>query len=270
MTQPNSGESTPQPTDQQPTVPASGTGQAQPNQLAPPTPPGFVPASNEDEQAQQLLADAIAAQQPQGDPAQLGDAGKRALDAERQARKAAEEAAKKHAKQLEELRQQLEQLKPAAELFAQFRKAAVPEEEKTDTERLQEQIAKLQQETAAERRQRWLLEIIQDHGLSREDAKWLRGETREELEASAAEFAARLAAARPAPPAASGTPADGQQPSPPPAAVAPMAAPAPKPDPSQGARGPVDINTQSQDALAKGDLKTHIALELQRAAQGAR
>lgn len=222
---------------------------------------GAGPAT-EDDAAQQLLAAAVQ-DNPKGDEDQLGDAGKRALDAERAARKKTE-------KQVADLEQQLAALKPAADIFAQLRQAAVPDAEKTDTERLQEQIAKLQEESQAERVQRWRLEIGAEKGLTREQAAELRGSTQEELVAHADRLL-KLFPQAPPPPPADPPPAEpapnGQQ-----ATQPPTAAPnGPRPDPSQGARAPVDINTQSQDALAKGDIKTHIALEMQRAAaQGAR
>lgn len=274
MTQPNPGDGNAAPQND-PTPAAPATGPA-PAPTAPPTPPGFQPAGGdtaaEDDAAQQLLAAAVQAdQQNQGDPNQLGDAGKRALAAERARAKAAEDAQKAQAKQLADLTKQLSDLKPAADIFAQLRKAAVPEEEKTDAEKLREELEQVRRETATERRQRWLLEIVQDHNLSREDAEWLRGDTREELEASAQKLAARLAATQPAPQPpvpenGQQQPADGQQPQ----ATQPAPTPAangPVPDPTQGARGPVDINAQIQDALANGDIKTSIALKRHLAAQ---
>lgn len=258
MTQPN-----PAPANDTGTQPAGATATAAAPEPTSPSP--------DDLRAEQLLATAVNDQggSDAGDPNQLGDAGKRALEAERQRRKAAEDAAKEsqeqHHQQLTALQKQLEALQPAAEMFAQFRKVAVPEEEKTDTERLQEELAKLREETATEKRQRWLLEIVQDHNLSRDDAEWLRGETREELEASAQKLAARLKATQPPPPSPSQEPAQ-QQPADPAAAETPPAQPAaqaPRPDPSQGARGPVDLHAQIADALARGDVKTSIALKQQ-------
>lgn len=275
MTQPNPGPApaAPEPNQNMPQDPA--TGPAMQQTTTPPTPPGFQPATGdpaaaggEDDHAQQLLAAAVA--DGEGDPNQLGEAGKRAIAAERERAKKAEAATKEQQKQLASLQEQLKALQPAAELFAQFRKVAVPEEEKTDTERLQEELAKLRDETATERRQRWLLEIIQDKGLTREDAEWLRGDTKEELEASADKLAARLAAVKPPEPPAPATPPEetepatnGQQPT----GQSEPAATGPKPDPSQGARGPVDIHAQIQDALSKGDIRTSIALKQQLAAQ---
>lgn len=201
-----------------------------------------------------------------GDAGQLGDAGKRALARERERAKAAEEAQKATRAQMDELTKQLDALKPAAELFAQFRKVAVPEEEKTDTERLQEQIAQLQKETTEERKQRWLLEVIRDEELTPEWAEWLRGDSKEELQQSAQKLKSLMPQPQPAPPpsTAEATPTQGQQE---PAAEPAPAPNGPKPDPSQGARGPVDLNAQIEEALSKGDIKTSIALKRQLAAQ---
>lgn len=250
MTQPNpSGDSTPvpQPTNPQPTAPASGP-------TAPTTPPAPTPASpeSEDAAAERLLAAAINGDdtsQPDG----LGEAGKRAIAAER-------ERAKKAEKQLAELAKQLEALKPAADIFAQLRKAAVPEEEKTDTERLQEELAELRRTAETERLERFRVEVAAEKGLTREQAARLTGTTREELSADADALLELFPRAPEPAPAA--TPAPETAPTPP-----PQAANGPKPDPTQGARGPVDLNAQIQDALAKGDIKTSIALKRQVAAQ---
>jgi hypothetical protein len=182
----------------------------------------------------------------------LGEGGKKALAAERERRKETEQ-------QMADLKKQLEALQPAAEIFAQIRKAAVPEEEKSDTERLQEEMAQLRLTAETERMERFRAEVAAEKGLTREQAARLVGKTREDLAADAEALLALFpkapaVAPEPAEPAPNGQPA-------------PPASQVPKPDPSQGARGPVDINAQIQEALAKGDIKTHIALERQRAAQ---
>lgn len=239
MTQPNP------PTDPQPTVPAPGP--TDPNAPTAPSPAGPEP---EDAAAERLLAAAVqgdGSDQPDG----LGEAGKRAIAAER-------DRAKKAEKQLSELAKQLEALKPAADIFAQLRKAAVPEAEKTDTERLQEELAQLRQTAETERLERYRVEVAAETGLTREQAARLVGTTREEL---AADAAALLALFPKAPESSPPTPGPPQ---------APTAAPVPngpKPDPTQGARGPVDLHAQIKDALAKGDIKTSIALRRQLAAQ---
>lgn len=265
MTQPNPGDgSSAAPTNQNPPQdPANGPA-TQPTPTPPPTPPGFVPATGtdtmaEDDQAQQLLATAVAQdQQGTAQPGgELGDAGKRAIAAEREARKAAE-------KQIADLTKQMEALKPAADIFAQLRKAAVPEEEKSDTERLQEELAKLREETQTERVQRWRLEIATEKGLTPQQAGRLQGKTRDELAADADALLALFpqATARTSAPQPNGDAAPAPEPTSEPAAQQP-APNGPRPDPSQGARGPVDLNAQIQDALAKGDVKTSIALKQQ-------
>lgn len=100
----------------------------------------------------------------------LGDAGKRALDAERKARKAAE--------------------KRAAEAEALVK--AGEDAEKTEAERIQGQIADLtkQAEAATARADRF--EVAAAKGLSIAQARRLVGSTREELEADADEMRSEL------------------------------------------------------------------------------
>jgi hypothetical protein len=263
MTQPNPGPATAAP-DPNPTPQAPATGPAAPTTTTtPPAPPGFQPATGQpDTAAAGEQTPAAAADDPAG---QLGDAGKKALDAEREARKAAVKAQQEQAKQLAELEKQLKALQPAAELFAQFRKAAVPEAEQTDMERLQKELADVRDETKAERLARWRLEVATDKGLTREQAAELHGTTLEELTAHADRLLKLFPPAPATPPPVPTTePPNGQQAAP---NGQPAPAAGPKPDPSQGARGPVDINAQIQDALAKGDIRTSIALRRQLAAQ---
>lgn len=271
MTQPNPGPAPAAPDPNQNPTQDPATGPATQPTATPPAPPGFQPASGDpapDGEGNPT--------QPADQPAdQLGEGGKKALAAEREARKAAEKAtaeqAAAHTKQLADLQKQLKELQPAAELFAQFRKAAVPEADKTDLERLQEELTQVQNETKAERQARWRLEIATDKGLTREQAEELRGETHEELSAHADRLLKLFPKASPPPPppppaetdAATEPASNGQQPA---AQPEPTTA-GPKPDPSQGARGPVDIHAQIQDAMAKGDIRTSIALKQQLAAQ---
>lgn len=268
MTQPNPGPAPAAPEPNQNPTPATPAAGAAPEPQ--PTIPGLTPEGGtaaEDDRAQQLLADAVAAG-AQGDPGQLGDAGKKALAAERARAKAAEEAAKADRAKLADLEKQLKALQPAADIFAQIRKAAVPEGEKTDTEKLADRLAEMEKTAGDERLARLRLEVIGDKGLTKAHAKWLAGETYEELAASADELLALFPQPAPAPTAVpNGQPADqggnGQQP-----AATPPTPAAPRPDPTQGARGQgIDLNAQIQDALAKGDVKTSIALKQQLAAQ---
>lgn len=123
---------------------------------------------------------------PPGDPApkpddQLGDAGKKALAAER---KRASDAEKE---------------------LARYRKA---EQEKADAEKSELQKAAEAREAAEKRAadaetRALRLEVAQEKGLTAAQAKRLQGSTREELETDADE----LLAAFPAPPAVPGKPA---------------------------------------------------------------
>jgi len=271
MTQPNPGDggnaapTNPTPTNPAPQNPATGPA-AQPTFVQPTLPPGQ-PAAEPATGA----ADPVAGGQDgsAGDADQLGEGGKKALAAERARAKAAEKAAAEqteaHNRQLADLKKQLDALQPAAELFAQFRKVAVPDAEKTDVERLQEELAQVRQETQTERQARWRLEIATDKGLTKDQAAELRGDTQQELAAHADRLLKLFPKAPPPPPPdPTAEPANAQQPAP---NGQPAPAAGPKPDPSQGARGPVDIHAQIQDALAKGDTRTSIALKQQLAAQ---
>jgi hypothetical protein len=141
-------------------------------------------ATAEDERAQQILAEAVGAT-PAGEVADepLGDAGKRALQAER--------------KKASELEKEL----------ARYRKA---EQEKADAEKSEIQKATEAREAAEKRaaasEQRLLrLEIAAEKGLTPAQAKRLNGATREELEADADEIlvdfpaAAKVGTPRPDP-----------------------------------------------------------------------
>lgn len=100
----------------------------------------------------------------------LGDAGKRALDAERKARKAAE--------------------KRAAEAEALIR--AAEDAEKSEAERLQTQIAELSRQAEAATARADRFEVAAAKGLSASQARRLVGATREELEADADEMKAEF------------------------------------------------------------------------------
>lgn len=228
---------TPAPTGTAPTP------SAEPVPAAPPPPPGLVPADQnggagaEDQRAQELLA--VAMQNgADGDPDQLGDAGKRALVAERERAKAAEKLAAEQAKQLEDLRKQYDGLKPAADVFAKLRQAVLPPEEKTDLEQLTERLAAQEKATAEERLARTRLEVIGDLKLGKEWVEFLRGDTYDEMKA----YAEKLLALMPKPesaPAATAEPGGDQLTAgdPPTTSEPKKKAPTPKPDPSQGARG---------------------------------
>lgn len=102
----------------------------------------------------------------QGDPEALGDPGKKALDAERQARRDAEKAAK-------ELREKLQ---------------AIEDAEKSDLERAQEAASTAEQRAKAAERRLMVLEVASDKGLTPAQAKRLTGDSKEELEADADEL----------------------------------------------------------------------------------
>lgn len=93
----------------------------------------------------------------------LGDAGKRALDAERKARKLAE--------------------KRAAELETKVKEAE--DAEKTEVERLQGQVATLSKEVEAATAKADRFEVAAAKGLSLAQARRLVGSTKEELEEDA-------------------------------------------------------------------------------------
>jgi hypothetical protein len=109
-------------------------------------------------------------QEPGAKPEELGDGGKRALDAERKARRAAEARAK--------------------ELEAKVKEAE--DAEKTEVEKLQGQVATLtkQAEDAQSRADRF--EVAASKGLTLAQARRLVGSTKEELETDADEMRAEL------------------------------------------------------------------------------
>lgn len=170
---------------------------------------------------------------PAGPPnptdAPLGEAGMKALQAEREARKA--------------LEKQLAALSPLQKLADALGGDGTPTGGKTEVELITERLAKHETDLATEREARWKAEIAHAAGLTPEQAEWLRGGSREEIQASAD----RLKAAFPGSPAGPRTPA---------------------PDPSQGARGggEVDLEAQIREAQGKGDWRRVISLQNQKLA----
>lgn len=161
------------------------------------------------------------------DPADqpLGPAGQKALAAEREARKALEAQLK-----------QLEPLKQLAEVIGGGQK---PPDGKSEVDLLNEKFAGYEKDLADERQARWRVEVAQAKNLTAEQAAWLSGSSREELEQSAD----KLLAAFPTAPAGPRNPA---------------------PDPSQGARGGQpgpDIDARIAELKAKGDNWGAVALE---------
>lgn len=114
--------------------------------------------------------------QPDGETP-LGDAGKKALDAERKARRDAE-------RQLAAANQQLQQ---------------IADQGKTDLELATERAAKAEQQLAVLQHNQLRMEVATAKGLPASAAMRLQGATREELEADAVELAALISAAPQAP-----------------------------------------------------------------------
>lgn len=100
----------------------------------------------------------------------MGDAGKRALEAERKARAAAEKRAKE----------------------AEARIQAVEEADKSEVEKLQARVADLTKTTEAAMARADRFEVAAAKGLSLAQARRLVGDTKEELEADADELRADL------------------------------------------------------------------------------
>ena len=97
---------------------------------------------------------------------ELGDGGKKALNAERELR-----------------REALERAKAAEAQLAEFKTRS--EESKTDLERLQDQVEQLTRAKQESDRRAVLAEVAEAKGLTSAQARRLTGSTREELEADA-------------------------------------------------------------------------------------
>lgn len=100
---------------------------------------------------------------PKDDKPDLGDAGKKALDAERKARRDAEAAAKKLADEIDELKGK----------------------DKGDLERLTEKLTAAEKRADTAEANVTRFEVAAAKGVK---ARWLTGTTREELEAAADEY----------------------------------------------------------------------------------
>jgi cell division septum initiation protein DivIVA len=114
------------------------------------------------------MADTTENDAPDNQPAtgELGDAGKKALDAERREKRAAE--------------------KRAADLEARLKE--FEDRDKTETTRAVERAEAAEKAAAAAESRALRLEIAAEKGLTPAQAKRLVGETREELEADASEL----------------------------------------------------------------------------------
>lgn len=98
-------------------------------------------------------------------PADLGDAGKKALEAERKARRDAEA-------QLKQIQDELQSIK---------------DRDKSDGEKLAEKLAAAEKRAADAETKALRLEVAAEKGVK---ARWLTGSTREELEQAADEYLA--------------------------------------------------------------------------------
>lgn len=162
----------------------------------------------------------------------LGDAGKKAIQAERDRAKA--------------LEKQLGELKPLLDFVQQIRGGqAVPESQKTEADKLAARLAEVEKAASEERMLRLRLEVATEKGLTSAQAARLSGSSKEELTADADALLALFPAFDPSKAATAGTP---------------------KPDPSQGARssGPPDLDALIAEAESKGDTRTAIQLKVRK------
>lgn len=120
------------------------------------------------------MSDQVEAPESQGDPEALGDAGKKALQAERSARESAE-------KRLREVEAALE---------------SVTGERDAAKESFEDQMTALRAEVARTAVERDRVQVAYEKGLPVDLVEYLRGETREEMEKSAETLATHLMEAR--------------------------------------------------------------------------
>lgn len=165
---------------------------------------------------------------PATDPADqpLGPAGKKALDAEREARK--------------ELERQLAALSPLQKLAEAMGAGTPAAGGKSEVELLNERFATYETQLTDERQARWRAEVAAAKGLNPQQAARLQGSSLEEFTADAD----ALVALFPTAPAGPRNPA---------------------PDPSQGARGgQPGPDLEAQIAAAKTAGNTRLAIQLER------
>lgn len=110
---------------------------------------------------------------PSAPPADLGDAGKKALDEERAARREAEKARK-------DLETRLKELEPLAAKAKQLE-----DSKKTETEKLGEKLTAAEKRAVDAEQKALRLEVAAAKGLTQAQAKRLVGATKEDLEADA-------------------------------------------------------------------------------------
>lgn len=180
------------------------------------------------EPAQAPQGDKDSADQTGGDEP-LGEGGKKALQAEREARR--------------DLEKQLQQLAPLQKV-AEALGGGDAEQGKSEIEQLQERITKHEEQLSSERTARWRAEIAAEKGLTAQQAERLVGSSREELASDADALLALF------PPAPSGTPK-------------------PDPlQGGRGGSG-IDIDSRIKEAQQKGDVRTVISLQNQKLAERA-
>jgi hypothetical protein len=152
----------------------------------------------------------------------LGPAGKRALEAEREARKA--------------LEKQVSELAPLRKLAEMLGAGTPAANGKSEIELLTERFTAHEKTVAEERAARWRAEVANEKGLPPSLAARLRGETREEMAADADTLKALL-------------PPEGPR------------TPAPDPSQGARGGQPADLDAQIREAQAKRDWRTVISLQ---------
>jgi len=183
-------------------------------------------------QQDQSAADPAHGGQSSTDQQPLGDAGIKALAAERARADTEAKRARDLAAKVAEL-EPLAALKPLADVLAGKQTGQA----KTDLELLTERLDAQDKAIAAAQLDAARAKVAADKGLTPALAERLRGTTVDELAADAD----ALLSALPAKPTG------------------------PKPDPTQGAQGGVvDVDSQIKEAQAKGDLKTVLRLTNQK------
>lgn len=112
---------------------------------------------------------APAATEPTGqEPTDLGDAGKKAIEREREARKTAEKSARELAAKVKEFE----------------------DRDKSETQRMADELAQLREDAGKARREALVTKVAMAHKLDAEDIDLLHGDTEDELVARAARIQA--------------------------------------------------------------------------------
>lgn len=132
------------------------------------------------------------------------------------------------------LEKELKTYEPLKKLLAAI--SPEPTNGKTEGEQLAEKFAALEKKVKDAEGAQWRAEVAAEKGLTAAQAARLQGSTKEELAADADALKALF-------PSTPGTP---------------------QPDPSQGARTPLDIDAQIQDAQSKGEWRKVLQLQNQK------